>query len=61
MGKRLRGDAGEPSRNDVLEEVHYRCWAFTRGYLSKVYGELVPLLADRLPHPVPHAQAPRSL
>lgn len=40
----LRGEGRPPSRNDVLEEVHFGCARFTREYLSQVYGELAPRL-----------------
>ena len=44
VGAELRGEGSRPSRNDVLEEVHFGCSRFTREYLSQVYGELSPRL-----------------
>lgn len=58
VGSALRGEGGTPSRNDVLEEAHHRCWEFSREYLSQVCGEASPILAVGPPLPVPRVQAP---
>lgn len=46
---RLRAEGAATGRNDVLEEVHFRCSRFTREYLSQVFGEVaIRLMAAKL-------------
>lgn len=41
---KLSADESAAGRNCVLEEVHHRCWEFTREYLSQVHGEMAACL-----------------
>ncbi len=57
-GDRLRKEGITPDRNGVLEEAHFCCWSFTREYLSRVHGELAPLLAPGRASPREVRQVP---